>query len=105
MVLMAILGGKGTLWGPVVGAVVFHVTQEFFWSTLLGWQRVAMGLLIVVVVVFFPLGITYTSYGLARAALLGFVERGEAEEGEGNERRHIPFVIRNKKKRISNSES
>jgi len=57
MVLMAILGGKGTLWGPVVGAVVFHVTQEFFWSTLLGWQRVALGLLIVIVVVFFPLGI------------------------------------------------
>ena len=57
MVLMAILGGKGTLWGPVVGALVFHITQEFFWSTLLGWQRVALGLLIVVVVVFFPLGI------------------------------------------------
>jgi branched-chain amino acid transport system permease protein len=57
MVLMAILGGKGTLWGPVVGAMVFHITQEFFWSTLLGWQRVALGLLIIVVVVFFPLGI------------------------------------------------
>ena len=27
MVLMAMLGGKGTLWGPVIGAVVFHVTQ------------------------------------------------------------------------------
>lgn len=57
MVLMAILGGKGTLWGPVIGAIVFHVTQEFFWSTLLGWQRVALGLMIVGIVVFFPLGI------------------------------------------------
>ena len=57
MVLMAILGGRGTLWGPVVGAVVFHVTQELFWTYLLGWQRVALGLLIVVVVLFFPLGI------------------------------------------------
>ena len=57
MVLMAILGGKGTLWGPVVGAVVFHVTQELFWTYLLGWQRVALGLLIVVIVVFFPEGI------------------------------------------------
>ena len=28
MVLMAILGGKGTLWGPVIGAVVFHVTRS-----------------------------------------------------------------------------
>ena len=57
MVLMAILGGKGTMWGPVIGAMVFHITQEFFWSTMFGWQRVAMGLLIVVVVVFFPQGI------------------------------------------------
>jgi len=57
MVLMAVLGGKGTLWGPVLGAVVFHVTQELFWTYLLGWQRVAMGLLIVVIVVFFPSGI------------------------------------------------
>jgi branched-chain amino acid transport system permease protein len=57
MVLMAILGGKGTLWGPVVGAVIFYVTKELFWTYLLGWQRVALGLLIVVVVVFFPSGI------------------------------------------------
>lgn len=57
MVLMAILGGKGTLWGPVIGAAVFHITQELFWTYLLGWQRVALGLLIVVIVVFFPLGI------------------------------------------------
>jgi branched-chain amino acid transport system permease protein len=57
MVLMAILGGKGTLWGPVIGAVVFYVTQELFWTYLLGWQRVALGVLIVVIVVFFPTGI------------------------------------------------
>jgi branched-chain amino acid transport system permease protein len=57
MVLMAILGGKGTLWGPVIGAVIFHITQEMFWTYLLGWQRVALGLLIVLIVVFFPVGI------------------------------------------------
>ena len=57
MVLMAILGGKGTIWGPVIGATIFHVTQELFWTFLLGWQRVALGLLIVVIVVFFPQGI------------------------------------------------
>jgi branched-chain amino acid transport system permease protein len=57
MVLMAILGGKGTLWGPVLGAFVFHVTQEILWTHLLGWQRVALGLIIVGIVVFFPQGI------------------------------------------------
>ncbi len=57
MVLMAILGGKGTLWGPVIGAIVFHITKELFWTYLLGWQRVALGLLIVLIVLFFPQGI------------------------------------------------
>ena len=57
MVLMAILGGKGTLWGPVIGACLFHATQELFWTYLLGWQRVAMGVLIVLIVLFFPMGI------------------------------------------------
>ena len=57
MVLMAILGGKGTLWGPVIGATVFHVFKEGFWTYFLGWQFVALGLLIIVIVVFFPEGI------------------------------------------------
>lgn len=57
MILMAILGGKGTLWGPVIGAVIFHITQELFWTYFFGWQRVAMGVLIVGIVVFFPQGI------------------------------------------------
>ncbi len=57
MVLMAILGGKGTIWGPVIGAAIFHITQELFWTYLLGWQRVALGVLIITIVVFFPEGV------------------------------------------------
>jgi branched-chain amino acid transport system permease protein len=57
MVLMAILGGKGTLWGPVIGAIAFHIFKEGFWTFFLGWQYVALGALIVVVVIFFPEGI------------------------------------------------
>ena len=36
MVLMAILGGKGTLWGPVIGATIFHIFKEGFWTFFLG---------------------------------------------------------------------
>ena len=57
MVLMAILGGKGTLYGPIIGAIVFYLFKEFFWVFFLGWQRVALGLLIVIIVIFFPTGI------------------------------------------------
>lgn len=57
MILMAILGGRGTLWGPVLGAFVFQITKELFWVYLAEWQRIALGVLIVAIVVFFPRGI------------------------------------------------
>ncbi|HAT36341.1 MAG TPA: branched-chain amino acid ABC transporter permease, partial [Rhodospirillaceae bacterium] len=57
MVAMALLGGKGTLWGPVLGATLFHVIKEVTWTHMLGWQWVALGGLIVVNVVFFQQGI------------------------------------------------
>jgi branched-chain amino acid transport system permease protein len=57
MVAMPLLGGKGTLWGPVLGAIVFHVVKEVTWTYLLGWQWVALGLIIIVTVVFFQQGI------------------------------------------------
>lgn len=57
MVVMALLGGKGTLWGPVVGAVIFHTIKEVTWTYLLGWQWVALGVLIVVIVVYFQDGL------------------------------------------------
>jgi hypothetical protein len=57
MVLMALLGGKGTLWGPVIGAVLFDVVKELTWTYLLGWQWVTLGALIIVNIIFFPQGI------------------------------------------------
>ena len=57
MVVMSLLGGKGTLWGPVIGATVFHIIKEVTWTYLLGWQWVALGALIIVNVVFFQQGI------------------------------------------------
>ncbi len=57
MVLMVLLGGKGTLWGPVIGAVVFHVIKEVTWTYFLGWQFIALGLLIIITIVYFQQGI------------------------------------------------
>jgi branched-chain amino acid transport system permease protein len=57
MVVMTLLGGKGTLWGPVLGATLFHTIKEVTWTYMLGWQWVALGGLIIVNVVFFQQGI------------------------------------------------
>ena len=57
MVVMALLGGKGTLWGPILGAVVFHLIKETTWTYMLGWQWVALGALIIINIVYFQQGI------------------------------------------------
>ena len=57
MVVCVLLGGKGTLWGPVIGAILFHLFKEVTWNYLLGWQWVALGALIIVTVVYFKDGV------------------------------------------------
>jgi branched-chain amino acid transport system permease protein len=57
MILMVLLGGKGTLWGPVIGAVIFHIIKEVTWTYFLGWQFITLGLLIVIIIVYFQQGI------------------------------------------------
>ena len=57
MVAMTLLGGKGTLWGPVIGATLFYTLREVTWTYLLGWQYIALGLLIIFNVVYFQQGI------------------------------------------------
>ena len=59
MVLMAIIGGRGTVAGPVIGAVVIYTVNEFS-ITQFGSSEiniVVVGVLLVIVLLFFPLGI------------------------------------------------
>jgi len=62
LVLMSVLGGKGTVTGPVVGTIIFIAINECF-RTYLGFTElniVATGLLMVLVLLFFPQGIVGT---------------------------------------------
>ncbi len=58
MVIMVIAGGKGTLPGPVVGAIVFTALPEALREVLSWqWQMVSYGTLLVLLVYFLPRGI------------------------------------------------
>ncbi len=61
-VLMTILGGRGTVSGPVVGAFVFIAMNEFFVSQFGATELniVATGLALLLVLLFFPNGIVGT---------------------------------------------
>lgn len=60
--LMCILGGKGTIAGPVIGAVLIVAFNEFFVATL-GASAInilATGLIMALTLMFFPLGLVGT---------------------------------------------
>jgi branched-chain amino acid transport system permease protein len=58
MVIMVVAGGKGTLAGPVVGAVIFTVLPEALRAvTSWQWQMLLYGLLLIATLVFLPRGI------------------------------------------------
>jgi branched-chain amino acid transport system permease protein len=59
MVLMSILGGKGTVAGPVVGAILIILINEFFLSNFGATELniLGTGVLLLVVLLFFPDGV------------------------------------------------
>ena len=64
-VMMAVMGGMRSFWGPLLGAAVFVVLQDYLSSITVNWMSF-VGLLFVMVVLFFPRG------------LLGFLQRSKA---------------------------
>ena len=61
MVIMVVAGGKGTLAGPVVGAVIFTALPEALRAlTSWQWQMLLYGLLLIAVLLFMPRGIVPT---------------------------------------------
>ena len=60
MVMMSMLGGLGTVWGPPLGAVAIYLLQNLLWSNLFEWHLLALGLLLVLIVLFMPEGILGT---------------------------------------------
>jgi len=64
-VMMAVMGGMRSFWGPLLGAAVFVVLQDYLSSITVNWMSF-VGLLFVLVVLFFPRG------------LLGFLQRSKA---------------------------
>ena len=55
--VMVLLGGIGTIFGPAIGAFILLAFEEFVWRNLLTIHAAALGLIIVVLVLFLPNGI------------------------------------------------
>ena len=55
-VIMAVLGGMRSFWGPLIGAAIFIVLQDYVSSATQNWMSF-IGLFFVLVVLFFPRGV------------------------------------------------
>jgi branched-chain amino acid transport system permease protein len=55
-VIMAVLGGMRSFWGPLVGAAIFVVLQDYVSSHTENWMSF-VGLFFVLIVLFFPRGV------------------------------------------------
>jgi branched-chain amino acid transport system permease protein len=55
-VIMAVLGGMRAFWGPLIGAAIFVVLQDYVSSMTANWMSF-IGLFFVLVVLFFPRGV------------------------------------------------
>jgi len=84
--IMTILGGMGTLIGPIVGAGISQVISQFFYTWFGARWPLVFGLLFILIVMFLPYGIVGT-YRLRRVQLkqgwqrlLGLLKTGKEKE-------------------------
>ena len=56
-VMGTMLGGLGTVAGPVVGTVALFWLREMLWAHLLDYHLIAQGVLLIVIVLFLPRGL------------------------------------------------
>ncbi len=69
IIVMVFLGGRGTLWGPVIGVVLILMLNESIGIELAELTQIVSGLIVVLIVLFQPDGlIRITTDGLAAFA-------------------------------------
>lgn len=78
MIIITLIGGAGTLWGPAIGAFILFGIQEGLRSLssseqFLQWQAAVFSFLIIVVVLFLPRGLMQFLRGRERFTWRGFV--------------------------------
>ena len=75
-VLMAIFGGMGQLYGPVLGGAIFAYVEEFLTTRFPYYYMLAFGIMVVVVILYLPNGLV----GLVPRLVRRWRKRGPAEQ-------------------------
>ncbi|HUL28842.1 MAG TPA: hypothetical protein VLZ03_00180, partial [Thermodesulfobacteriota bacterium] len=57
MIIMSLLGGMGTYWGPLIGAALLGQISEFLWAHFPYFYLILYGCLLAFIIIFMPSGI------------------------------------------------
>jgi branched-chain amino acid transport system permease protein len=60
--VMTMLGGVGTVYGPIIGAAAFVLMEETIWARFLDYHQAILGLVIVLLIFFLPGGLLKIPY-------------------------------------------
>ncbi|RTL55229.1 MAG: branched-chain amino acid ABC transporter permease [Bradyrhizobiaceae bacterium] len=80
-IVMAFIGGVGTIFGPVAGALIFLLLEELVWRNVLNFHAGILGIIIVVLLVFLPGGLG--SLGRMLATLRSYARSGRMSADTG----------------------
>jgi branched-chain amino acid transport system permease protein len=70
LVLIALIGGLGTLWGPVLGGVIFYVVQDYLQTSYPTFHLLVYGVLLILILIFEPRGLVGAAGRLRRSPML-----------------------------------
>ncbi len=76
--VMCLLGGAGTVFGPVLGAAAFIILEEALWANFLDYNRAILGVVIVILIFFLPGGLLNVPYQRMFAAFARPKPKAEA---------------------------
>ena len=57
MIIACVIGGVGTVWGPLLGAAVYQLLSTYVWSRFLELHPTVLGAIIIFFIVFLPRGL------------------------------------------------
>ena len=65
LVLIALIGGIGTIWGPILGGAVFYAVQDYLQTSYPNFHLLVYGVLLIVILLFEPRGLAGLAARLA----------------------------------------
>ncbi|MBI1396530.1 MAG: branched-chain amino acid ABC transporter permease [Betaproteobacteria bacterium] len=80
IVIMIVLGGIRSFWGPLIGAAIFVVLQDYLSSLTTNWMSF-LGTIFVLMVLFFPRGVLGLNWTEMFRSVLGRSRQTRPQEG------------------------